>query len=75
MLPKGFHRIRHYGLFANGNRAANVARSRELLAAMPRLVEQQVERTGHLTDRLDGDACVERRRVELLVSEQNLDHP
>ena len=38
VLPKGFHRIRHYGLFANGNRAANVARSRELLGAMPRVV-------------------------------------
>ena len=25
VLPKGFHRIRHYGLFANGNRAENVA--------------------------------------------------
>jgi hypothetical protein len=31
VLPKGFHRIRHYGLLANGNRAANVARARELL--------------------------------------------
>ena len=31
VLPKGFHRIRHYGLFANGNRAANIARLRELL--------------------------------------------
>ena len=31
VLPKGFHRIRHYGLIANGNRAANVARARELL--------------------------------------------
>jgi hypothetical protein len=30
-LPKGFHRIRHYGLLANGNRAANVAKARELL--------------------------------------------
>src|SRR5215472_13202772 len=39
------------------------------------LVQQQVERTGHLTDRLDGDAGVERRRVELLVSEQSLDDP
>src|SRR4029450_8935321 len=27
VLPKGFHRIRHYGLFANGNRAANLARA------------------------------------------------
>src|SRR6516225_9819599 len=32
VLPKGFHRIRHYGLFANGNRAAKIARARELLA-------------------------------------------
>ena len=31
VLPKGFHRIRHYGLFANSNRAANIARARELL--------------------------------------------
>ena len=43
VLPKGFHRIRHYGLFANGNRASNVARSRELLAAMPRVVEPEKE--------------------------------
>ena len=35
VLPKGFHRIRHYGLFANGNRVANVARVRELLAVTP----------------------------------------
>ena len=33
MLPKSLHRIRHYGLFANGkNRAANIARARQLLA-------------------------------------------
>ncbi len=32
VLPKGFHRIRHYGLLANGNRAANLARARQLLA-------------------------------------------
>ena len=31
VLPKGLHRIRHYGLFANGHRAANIARARELL--------------------------------------------
>jgi Putative transposase/Transposase zinc-binding domain len=43
VLPKGFHRIRHYGLFANGNRAANFARARELLGAAPRLVEPQEE--------------------------------
>jgi hypothetical protein len=32
VVPKGFHRIRHYGLLANGNRAANIARARKLLA-------------------------------------------
>jgi Putative transposase/Transposase zinc-binding domain len=31
-LPKGFHRIRHYGLLASANRAANIARACELLA-------------------------------------------
>jgi hypothetical protein len=31
VLPKGFHRIRHYGLFANSNRVANIARARKLL--------------------------------------------
>jgi hypothetical protein len=35
VLPGGFHRIRHYGLFANGCRAANIARARELLAVPP----------------------------------------
>jgi len=31
VLPQGFHRIRHYGLFANGGRVKNLARARELL--------------------------------------------
>ena len=39
MLPKGFHRIRHYGLLANGDRAANIARARELLAMPPKRPE------------------------------------
>jgi len=33
VLPKGQHRIRHYGFFGNGNRAANIARIRQLLGA------------------------------------------
>jgi hypothetical protein len=32
-LPRGFHRIRHYGLFAKTCYAHNIARARELLAA------------------------------------------
>ena len=35
VLPKGFHRIRHYGLLANGGatRTEKLARARELIAA------------------------------------------
>jgi hypothetical protein len=33
VLPHGFHRIRHYGLFASSLRAKTLARARELLAA------------------------------------------
>ena len=36
VLPSGFHRIRHYGLFANGGRADNLARARALLAVETR---------------------------------------
>jgi hypothetical protein len=35
VLPHGFHRIRHYGLFASSVRKANIARARELLAVAP----------------------------------------
>jgi hypothetical protein len=31
VLPKGLHRIRHYGLLANGARVQNIAKARELL--------------------------------------------
>jgi hypothetical protein len=33
VLPRGFHRIRHYGLLANAMRVANLERARALLAA------------------------------------------
>jgi Putative transposase/Transposase zinc-binding domain len=35
VLPHGFHRIRHYGLFASSSRAKTLARARELLATAP----------------------------------------
>ena len=31
VLPDGFHRIRYYGLFANGRRVENIAHARQLL--------------------------------------------
>jgi Putative transposase len=41
VLPDGFHRIRHYGLFANGHRAAMLARCRELLDVPPASAEAE----------------------------------
>src|SRR5215207_11025713 len=41
VLPKGFHRIRHYGLLASTGRKANVARARELLDASAPIAEAE----------------------------------
>jgi hypothetical protein len=46
VLPRGQHRIRHYGFFGNGNRAANIAKIRQLLGV--RAAEQDRDNnTGH----------------------------
>ena len=45
VLPKGFHRIRHYGMLANGQRAANLARTRELLHVVPPAAASQTVET------------------------------
>jgi len=39
VLPRGFHRIRHYGLLARTSCADNIARARELLAVPKRQAE------------------------------------
>jgi hypothetical protein len=41
VLPKGFHRIRHYGLFASTNRAESIATARALLDVAPRAADPQ----------------------------------
>jgi Putative transposase len=43
VLPKGFHHIRHYGLFASANRAETIARVRELLGLATPAAEAAVE--------------------------------
>ena len=43
VLPRGFHRIRHYGLFASANRAETIARARELLGLAAPVAEEAVE--------------------------------
>ncbi len=35
VLPKGFHRIRHYGLLAGATRKAHIERARKLLGVTP----------------------------------------
>ena len=41
VLPSGFHRIRHYGLIANGGRTENLAKVRALLHVIPADAELQ----------------------------------
>jgi len=49
VLPDGFHRIRHYGLFANANRANNIALARQLLGmpAAPSSSDSDGAEAGH----------------------------
>jgi hypothetical protein len=54
VLPSGFHRIRHYGLFGGAVRAQNIERTRHLLAAAenaPRLrATPTIRKTSRLLD-------------------------
>ena len=43
VLPKGFHRIRHYGLLASAACKANIARARELIAMPMPSIDQPTE--------------------------------
>ena len=40
VLPSGFHRIRHYGLFASAFRAGNIERIRRLLTPRPQQMRE-----------------------------------
>jgi hypothetical protein len=46
VLPKGFHRIRHYGLFASTNRAESIATARALLNVAPPAADPKQEPDG-----------------------------
>jgi hypothetical protein len=43
VLPRGFHRIRHYGLLAGSARKASLARARELLKVAPEPANDNVD--------------------------------
>jgi Zn finger protein HypA/HybF involved in hydrogenase expression len=57
VLPKGLHRIRHYGLFANGNRVANIARARQLLDAPPPAATADGEAVAELDQDTSAQPC------------------
>jgi hypothetical protein len=42
-LPRGFHRIRHYGLLASGTRRDNLERARQLLEVAPPAIDAPAE--------------------------------
>ena len=44
VLPRGFHRIRHYGLLASSTRRDNLARARALLAVPPPAPEPEPDK-------------------------------
>ena len=56
VLPKGFHRIRHYGLLASAGCKANIARARELMATPMPHVEPPAAQ-----DAADPDLAIDHR--------------
>ena len=57
VLPAGFHRIRHYGFLANGQRRAAVAHARALLAAKPKAPDDRTEPADGTGDAAAADAA------------------
>ncbi len=49
ILPNGFHRIRHYGLLANGHRAEKLALCRKLLAEPSVPIDREQNHEDHLS--------------------------
>ena len=54
VLPKGFHRIHHYGLFASTNRAESIATARALLNVAPLAADPK---TGRMWRRMRHACC------------------
>ena len=76
VLPDGFHRIRHYGFLARGDRGENLARVRELLRVAPQPRESadpaaQAEKHGPGADQTAFAHCPDcgglMRRIEIVT--------
>ena len=63
VLPDGFHRIRHYGLFANGHRAEKLALCRKLLKVAPTVNEEQGHDGDHNDDPPPCPCCGGRMKI------------
>ena len=66
VLPDGFHRIRHYGLFANANRANNFALARRLLGVpdpTPSSSHSDRAEAGHADEEWNTCSCCGGRMV------------
>ena len=66
VLPDGFHRIRHYGLLANANRAGNIALARRLLGVpdpAPSSGESDDTETRHEDDEWNACPCCGGRMI------------
>jgi len=61
VLPDGFHRIRHYGFLAKGDRSDNLARVRELL----RVVREPRENTDSATQAAKREADAQKAALAL----------
>jgi hypothetical protein len=58
VLPKGFHRIRHYGLLAScGTKAETLARARELIAATTPAAKMQCDEEAAATSEQPAHPC------------------
>ena len=72
VLPKGFHRIRHYGLFASTARRANIARARALLAARePRTVRDATSAAAAPNDHRPPCPCCGGRMIVIETFERS----
>jgi len=63
VLPKGFHRIRHYGLLASGRRKDNIGLARQLLGAPPPAEEAEPTGEGEQPDTRPPCPCCGGRMV------------
>src|SRR5258708_20728477 len=67
----------HAGPWARKISATSIGgrgKASRVLRRRPHPRDEMFERAGDLAERLEGDARIERRSVELLVPEQHLDH-